>query len=244
MTDAEMMFYGCSSLKSFQGDLKNLTKGYLMFSHCSSLESFETSNLDNLTNGVMMFQNTKISEFHISLPNLEAGDLMFYNTLLKTFEVPLQNLKSGPQMFYNIQSLTSFVSNTPLLTDGFAMFEYNANLSNVDSDFSSLEKAREMFWGCYSLTSFRCKLKRDDAEYSPLTDGSLMFYDCKLDAPSVENILTSLQPFTDGSKHIMTMRIQSTAVEKFNEITGNTLTLNWQYQNVSFRGWTVQVAII
>ena len=244
MTEAEMMFYNCSSLKSFQGDLKNLTRGHLMFSNCSSLESFETSNLNNLTNGVTMFANTKISEFHISLPNLEAGDNMFQKTLLKTFEVPLQNLKSGSIMFYNIQSLTSFVSNTPLLTNGVAMFEYNGNLSNVDSDFSSLESAREMFWGCSSLTSFMCKLKRDDAEYSPLTDGNLMFSGCKLDAPSVENILTSLQPFTDGSEHIMTMRIQSAAVEKFNEITGNTLTLNSQYQNVPFRGWTVQVAII
>jgi hypothetical protein len=42
----------------------------------------------------------------------------------------------------------------------------------------------------------------------------------------------------------MTMSIQSAAVEKFNEITGNALTLNSTYQNVQFRGWTVQVAII
>ena len=133
--------------------------------------------------------------------------------------MPLVTKASG--MFYNVPSLVSFKGNLDSLTNGFTMF-----------------------YGCSSLTSFMCKLKRDDEEYSPLTNGSLMFHGCKLDAPSVENILTSLQPFTDGSEHIMTMRIQSAAVEKFNEITGNTLTLNRQYQNILFRGWTVQVAII
>ena len=118
------------------------------------------------------------------------------------------------------------------------------SLTSVEGSLESLTNARAMCIRCNELTSFMCKLKANDAEYSPLTDGTSMFNGCKLDAPSVENILTSLQPFTDGSEHIMTMRIQFAAVEKFNEITGNTLTLNSTYQNVPFRGWTVQVAII
>lgn len=169
---------------------------------------------------------------------------MFKYSKMITFNSNMPLATNGVRMFYNVPSLVSFKGNLDSLQDGLAMFEYDSALTTLDTNFPSLINGSTMFYGCSSLTSFMCKLKADDAEYSPLTDGSLMFHGCKLDAPSVENILTSLQPFTDGSEHIMTMRIQSAAVEKFNEITGNTLTLNWQYQNVPFRGWTVQVAII
>ena len=124
------------------------------------------------------------------------------------------------------------------------LFANCLNLVKVDESFESLVNGFGLFCFCSSLISFLSKLKPEGAEYSPLTSGTRMFEGCKLDASSVENILTSLQPFTDGSEHIMTMRIQSAAVDKFNEITGNTLSLGSTYQDVPFRGWTVKVAII
>ena len=104
----------------------------------------------------------------------------------------------------------------------------NKNLTKVNQNFDALTSGHTMFSNCKNLKSFCGNL--DNLVFAPymfnatslesfvsalpsLTDGSNMFYNCKLDTPSVENILTSLQPFTDGSEHIMTMRIQSAAVE-------------------------------
>lgn len=130
------------------------------------------------------------------------------------------------------------------MTSASWLFANCSNLVKVDESFESLINGGGLFCNCSSLTSFLSKLKPEGAEYSPLTSGIRMFEGCKLDASSVENILTSLQPFTDGSEYIMTMRIQSAAVDKFNEITGNTLALDSTYQDVSFRGWTIRIAII
>ena len=240
---SEYMFNSCSNLKSFKGDLSNLSNSYGMFINCP-LETFETTSLLNLKNGAAMFQYTKLTSFDIEIKNIENAGYMFSRTKIATFDLDMPLVTEASGMFLGISPLVSFSGNLDSLTNGFAMFEYNSNLTTLNTNFPSLVYGNEMFYGCSSLTSFMCKLKADDAEYSPLTDGRMMFQHCKLDAPSVENILTSLQPFTDGSEHIMMMSIQSAAVEKFNEITGNTLTLNSQYQNVPFRGWTVQVAII
>ena len=169
---------------------------------------------------------------------------MFAGSKITTFNLDMPLVNEAGGMFYSVPSLVSFKGNLDSLQNGRIMFEYDSALTTLDTNFPSLINGNTMFYGCSSLTSFMCKLKANNAEYSPLIDGKQMFHGCQLDAPSVENILTSLQPFADGSEHIMTMRIQSAAVEKFNEITGNTLTLNSTYQNVPFRGWTVQVAII
>lgn len=243
LDDGTYMFHNCSNLKSFEGDLSNLRTGYWMFCN-SSLETFKSTPLLNLKDGSNMFEGSKLTSFDIEIKNIESAGWMFKNSKLITFDSNMPLATFGAAMFYGVPSLVSFKGNLDSLQNGLTMFGYDSALTTLDTNFPSLIQGNEMFNGCSSLTSFMCKLKADDAEYSPLTNGRMMFQGCKLDAPSVENILTSLQPFTDGSEHIMTMRIQSAAVEKFNEITGNTLTLNWQYQNVPFRGWTVQVAII
>ena len=243
LDDSTYMFHSCSNLKSFKGDLSNLRQGGGMFAN-SGLETFETSHLLSLKNGGGMFQSTKLTSFDIEIKNIEIVNNMFSYSKITTFNSDMPLATEASSMFYNVPSLVSFKGNLDSLQNGFTMFEFDSALTTLDTNFPSLINGNTMFYGCSSLTSFMCKLKADDAEYSPLTNGTNMFYGCKLDTPSVENILTSLQPFTDGSEHKIMMRIQSAAVEKFNEITGNTLTLNSTYQNVPFRGWTVQVAII
>lgn len=221
MTKCKSTFANCNNLKIVYQDFNELETADSMFYLCSNLEKFE-GDLGKLQNSNTMFHSCRE---------------------LFSFKSNLDSLQDGTRMFPITPKLTNFNVPLPKLEKGEVMFAYSG-LTSFNVTLESLVNGRNMFYDCSSLTSFASKLKTDDAEYSPLIDGTNMFTACKLDAPSVENILTSLQPFTDGSEHIMTMRIQSAAVEKFNEITGNTLTLNRQYQNVPFRGWTVQVAII
>ena len=162
----------------------------------------------------------------------DNGDIVYWHNADKMDT----NLASGAFKYAGFHQLPPGLNYEKMETGNYTFSECN-NLTSVNQNFSSLIDGTGMFSGCSNLTSFK-------GDLSSLSNASEMFSGCNLNADSVENILTSLQPFTDGSEHIMTMQIQSAAVEKFNEITGNTLTLNSQYQNVPFRGWTVQVAII
>ena len=72
-----------------------------------------------------------------------------------------------------------------------------------------------------------------------LTNGYSMFRGCKLDAPSVERILTSIP--TNPSNSDLTLEIQSSAASKFAEITGITPTTTTQ--TVSYKRWSIQVKI-
>ena len=66
-----------------------------------------------------------------------------------------------------------------------------------------------------------------------------MFGGCKLDADSVERILTTIPKRTgSGTLHL---GIQSSAANKFTEITGKTPTTS--EQSVSYKGWTIKVKI-
>lgn len=169
----------------------------------------------------------------------DNGDIVYWHNADKMNT----NLAGNTFRYSSLRKLPPGIKYEKMTAGGW-LFANCGNLVKVNESFESLINGAALFYSCSSLTSFLSKLKPEGAEYSPLTSGSKMFEGCKLDAPSVENILTSLQPFTDGSEHIMTMQIQSAAVNKFNEITGNTLTLDSTYQDVPFRGWTVQIAII
>jgi hypothetical protein len=70
-----------------------------------------------------------------------------------------------------------------------------------------------------------------------------MFSGCKLDAPSVERILTTIPEYSDGSLHQLYLTVQSgEAAAKFGEITGTTPT-SIASINVNFKGWTISVNI-
>ena len=61
LTDGSYMFYYCTSLGSFSGDLSSLTDGTLMFDRCKGLTKF-TSDLSSLTNGTSMFRLCSLDE--------------------------------------------------------------------------------------------------------------------------------------------------------------------------------------
>ena len=81
------------------------------------------------------------------------------------------------------------------LEDGEDMFRGCTNLTSFSSDLSGLTYGYSMFLNCSNLTSFSSDLPN-------LKDGNFMFDGCKLDAPSVKNIIdtinTSLTNFTLG----------------------------------------------
>jgi hypothetical protein len=79
---------------------------------------------------------------------------------------------------------------------------------------------------------------------SSLSDGTEMFRNCRLDAESVERILTTIPTYTSGT-HVLNLGISENSVDKFNEITGNTTTIpvNSGTCTVTYKGWTLTVQV-
>lgn len=100
VTDGTYMFYNCTNLTSFDGDLSSLTIGSYMFYYCTNLTSF-TGDMPALTNGTDMF---------------------YWCNNLTSFKGKLTALTNGVYMFSNCSNLTSFESDLSALTSGSNMF--------------------------------------------------------------------------------------------------------------------------
>lgn len=87
-------------------------------------------------------------------------------------------------MFENCYELTSFSVDLSNLTSGSGMFE-NTYLTSFSSNLHNLTTGDFMFNACDHLTTFTSDL-------SSLTFGDSMFDLCKLDAPSVKNIINTI----------------------------------------------------
>lgn len=141
----------------------------------------------------------------------------------------------------------------PNLVNGSYMF-YNSNLKSFSGNLDSLNEGRYMFCDCTNLTSFSSALPS-------LINGYEMFSNCRLDADSVEKILTSITPLsssqtlnenTETSKERfgwdewiggnLHLGIQESAAAKFTELTGLTPNAT-EFQTVSFKEWTIYVKI-
>lgn len=191
LRNGSLMFYNCTNLTSFSPDLSSLTDGYSMFRGCSQLTSF-SSNLSSLTNGDSMFHScTNLTIFTSDLSSLTNGDMMFFNCdNLTSFTSDLPNLTIGYNMFQSCDKLTSFSSDLSNLTDGQYMFYWCENLTSFSSDLSNLTDGNHMFDLCSQLTLFSSNLPN-------LTNGQYMFDGCKLDAPSVKNIIDTINTYND-----------------------------------------------
>lgn len=108
------MFTNCSSLKELNlenCDLSSITNGFQMFYGCSSLQSFDLRDLSGLTNASYMFNNCT------SLQSLDLGDLsgltdtsyMFSGCdNLETIEIgDLPNVTNANRMFQNCSNIES-----------------------------------------------------------------------------------------------------------------------------------------
>lgn len=168
------------------------------------------------------------------LMDLTSGAGLFNAcTTLTSFAADLSSLTNGTTMFKDCQNLINFKSNLSSVTTILFMFQFCYALTTFEADLSSLVDGGSMFIRCDSLTSFKSTLPK-------LSTGDLMFGSSKLDASSVERILTSIPTYTSGS-HPLSLGIQSAAASKFAEITGTTPTTT--EQTVSYKGWTIKVKI-
>ena len=119
----------------------------------------------------------------------------------------LSGVANGTRLFYNQTKLTEIPLSWKLdsITDGTAMCA-----------------------SCTNLTTFSFPLNN-------LSNGSGMFSGCNLNEESVENILTTIPEYSEGS-HPLTMNMSQDAFEKFNEITGNYLMAPG---TISYKGWEI-----
>lgn len=158
--------------------------------------------------------------------------------------------------FYNSEVFIGSVPSNldfPNLVNGYNMFN-GSNIKSFSGNLDSLSDGRYMFCDCTNLTSFSSALPS-------LMNGYEMFSNCRLDADSVEKILTSIPIFTSsqplnentgsgkerfgweewlgGNLHL---GIQESAAAKFTELTGLTPNAT-EFQTVSFKEWTIYVKI-
>lgn len=229
LTDAHAMFQSCNELTTFSSDLSSLTNSEIMFSDCAKLASF-TSNLPSLTSGRQMFDSCyKLASFSSDLSNMTDGWGMFKKCInLQTFSSDLPNLTDGQLMFKECSNLTSFDIDLPSLLYGMEMFRGCSNLTSFDNDLSSLKKSNEMFRGCSNLKSFSSDLRTvTSTQYmfegcinltsftsnlSSLTYRNKMFSSCKLDAPSVKNIIDTIN--TSNNALTLGMGCDNTETDK------------------------------
>ena len=105
---------------------------------------------------------------------------------------------SGDRLSLRDFILSEFNSNLSGLTDGTMMFAYCLGLTSFSSDLSNLANGSGMFMGCFYLTSF-------SSDLSSLMNGEYMFSACKLDGPSVRNIIDTIN--TDSASSTISIGI-------------------------------------
>ena len=240
LKDGNGMFFRCPNLTTFTSDLSSLTNGTNMFNYCYQLESFN-SDLSSLTRGDSMFNNcSNLTTFESDLSSLTNGERMFYYcTNLETFNADLSSLTNGSSMFAGCSSLVSVNTNLSSLTNGFCMFDFCSSLESFDADLSSLTNGEGMFYNCTNLTTFTSDL-------SSLTNGADMFGNCKLDAQSVERILTTIPEVTE--QPWLTMTLNTEGCDRFVSMLGLTsddLEKIWEVGTrpdvISYKGWKLEV---
>lgn len=184
------MFYGCTGLKSFTGDLPKLTIGRNMFYNCSGLTEW-TVDLPSLTDGGSMFWGCKFTTFNVNVDSLENAQYMFVSNQIIDFGSALPSLKFGDSMFSSGAFKGEIFSiDLPELLYGYMMFYHSPSLIEFTGEMPKLLDGSNMFWLCSNLMSFQCDLPN-------CCLGKGMFQGCKLDKPSVKRILESLPSKTD-----------------------------------------------
>ena len=229
LTNGHHMFT-YSSLESFSGDLSSLVNGQSMFGD-AKLNSF-SGDLSSLTNGRLMFAGTSLASFSGDLSSLVNGESMFgYNSHFESFSGDLSSLVDGSSMF-NTTSLTSFSGDLSNLVNGEQMFD-QSSLESFSGDLSSLTNGRYMF-SSTSLASF-------SGDLSSLTDGSFMFHNNKLDAPSIANIIHTIN--TPTTKGTITIGLGIDNTDQARQSLAEAIWCNtWDEVNQEFtnKNWTVQ----
>lgn len=181
--DGTNCFVNNNTLKSWEGDLENLTTATSMFEN-SRLESFKGS-LKSLVNGSRMFYTEYDS-------GGSTGSNYLYDSL--TFETDsLESLENGSYMFREKElKLKDGIWNydMPNLENGEYMFNSEDGSDNngfifFNADLSSLKSGERMFRETH--------IKKIKTKLTNLEDGSHMFDGCYLDVESIEELIDEIK---------------------------------------------------
>ena len=195
VTNMNGMFDSCDSLASLDVthfNTEKVTDMGCMFSSCMALESLDVThfNTENVTIMGFMFGNcrslTKLDVTHFNTEKVTDMSFMFSGCKnLKSLDVThfnTANVKNMKWMFNYCPQLTSLDVthfNTANVTDMADMFSNCSSLTSLDlSSFNTEEVTymAEMFFQCYSLATIYVS---DKFVTSRVTNGNLMFSECK-----------------------------------------------------------------
>lgn len=112
--------------------------------------------------------------------------------ILSGFNSDLSSLRDGNLMFAACYRLEIFNSDLSNLTNGSGMFDSCGSLASFSTNLHNLTTGDFMFNACHYLTSF-------NSDLSSLTKGDSMFNYCKLDAPSIKNIIDTINSISQRS---------------------------------------------
>lgn len=189
-----------------------------------------------------------ISSFSGDLRSLTFDQGGFAATPLNLFYTSLHSLVCSLATFTECVNLQEFHSDLRSLCCGEGMFDGCSNLTSFNAGLFSLGDVEKFVDAMYEFYLYILSEGEEPPtkeevmqDFGEVTFGGGMFTGCKLDAASVENILTTIPAYDDGIYRELGMTIQSgEAAAKFGEITG-IIPASTEEVEVPFKGWNVKV---
>lgn len=186
-------------------DCSKVTNLTHAFSHNANLISANLTSLQSATICNYAFLNdSRFEGFDYDLPIADSANGMLENTNTNHFANNISKLRSADSFCKDCKALERFETYAP-----------------------NVSYAPRMFYKCNNLTVCMCK-------FPALENGENMFDGCKLDKPSVKEILYSIPAYTSGT-HKLTIGIhvdhktdeEVIAAIEAAEAKGWTLTVQW-----------------
>ena len=260
LTSADSMFLG-SKIENFDKELPKVTSLNGMFNGCKSLKNV-TLKLPAFTTSLQqyVFSDAVVENCIIEIPNATNAVQYFFGNncmiencnytyggtsnhdkkLASNYSKITNMVANYPNVTGKLDNLlsdfmiTNLEFNAPLVTSCRYLCHNNKTLTTFNGNLSSLRDGYYAFNNT-NLTSFNCELPE-------LTEGSMLFCKCKLDADSVERILTSIPGRTNSPS--LGIGIKRSAVAKLQEITGGHNNPNsYTTKYVTYKGWWLYVKV-
>lgn len=189
--------------------------------------TWDTSKLE--VGGIIDFESMKIDGLFCNMDTTTGSDR---GVILSEFNSDLSSLSDGTFMFSQCP-LRVFNSDLSNLTDGSSMFS-GCPLTSFNIDLSNLTNGDYMFSNCQNLTSF-------NSDLSNLTKGDSMFNYCKLDAPSVKNIIDTINSISQRSVLGLGFGCDATTEDKdlFAQEVGEYADMESLLATIRSKGWIV-----
>ena len=176
MTDLSSVLSGSTATKIIL-DCSKVTRLYNAFGRNANLVSVELTSLHSVTDCAYAFMlDSSLNDFSYDLPNADYARGMLEGTNIEIFTSNIQSLRDADSFCKGAKSLKKFKTYAP-----------------------KLSYAPRMFYLCNNLTVCMCK-------FPALENGENMLDGCKLDKPSVKEILYSIPAYTSGT-HKLTIGI-------------------------------------